>query len=279
MTSISRALLPLLPLLLSLAPLTAAAQSGERLSLAERVTRLEQKSQTSPQQGQANVELLNRITALQGEIQALRSQLEELQNENTQLKERSRAQYVDLDARLQRLESGASTATAPPAPKPEPAKPVTASKPVVATKPAPAVPPTTTANPAVDPAAEQASYDMAYSALIERKEYAEAARGFQAFLRDYPQSRLASNAWYWLGESYYVTQNYQYALESFSAVVNAYPDSRKLPDALFKRGLCEIAVGQRAAGEATLREVVQRYPNHPVAPLARDRLQSLSLQR
>jgi tol-pal system protein YbgF len=259
---------------------TNSAVAQQRLSLADRVAKLEQQAQ--PQgQSQANVELLNKMNTLQSEIQALRAQVEELQNENTQLKERNRAQYVDLDTRLQRIEGGAKPAASTTPPSTKPATTPSATKPST-TKPAtPATgkPAGSTPVTSADPAAEQSSYDNAYRLLIDEKQYADAARAFQAFLQQYPQSRLASNAWYWMGESYYVTQNYQYAVESFTAVINAYPDSRKLPDAMFKRGLCEIALGQKSTGETTLRDVIQRYPNHPVAPLARDRLQSLSLQR
>ena len=86
----------------------AAPASAQKLSLAERVAALEQKSAAASQgSSQANIDLLNKITQLQGEIQALRSQVEQLQNENEQLKQRSREQYLDLDSRLQRLEGGA----------------------------------------------------------------------------------------------------------------------------------------------------------------------------
>ena len=52
-------------------------------------------------------------------------------------------------------------------------------------------------------------------------------RAFQAYLRDYPDGALAPNAWYWLGESYYVTQNYPLAQQAFDTVLQRFPDSSK----------------------------------------------------
>ena len=84
----------------------ALPASAQKLSLAERVSRLEQQSaEQTGSAGQANVELLNRLTAMQAEVQALRNQVEQFQNENEQLKQQGKDQYLDLDSRLQRLET------------------------------------------------------------------------------------------------------------------------------------------------------------------------------
>ena len=82
--------------LILVASLATSSAYAQKQSLAERVAALEQKSSAQTQgAGQANVELLNRLTQLQSEMKALRDQVETLQNENTQLKERNRVQYID----------------------------------------------------------------------------------------------------------------------------------------------------------------------------------------
>src|SRR3546814_7866322 len=53
-----------------------------------------------------NVDLLHQVTQIKNELQALRSQLEELQRKNEQLESTNRAQYLDLDGRLNRIEGG-----------------------------------------------------------------------------------------------------------------------------------------------------------------------------
>jgi TolA-binding protein len=56
-----------------------------------------------------------------------------------------------------------------------------------------------------DAGGEQAAYSRAFDAL-KGNDYNSAITRFKDFLRQYPQSTLAGNAQYWLGESYYVTQ-------------------------------------------------------------------------
>src|SRR3546814_9470180 len=85
---------------------TASVFAQARPSLADRVARLEQQ-QAQAQASNQNVELLNRITDLQTENQSLRALLEKQQFELEQLKQRNRQQYLDLDGRLGRIESGA----------------------------------------------------------------------------------------------------------------------------------------------------------------------------
>ena len=245
---------------------------AQKLSLAERVSRLEQQSANAgASAGQANVELLNRMTQMQGEIQALRNQLEQLQNENAQLKQQARDQYVDLDSRLQRVEAGAASAPPPEAsasPRPSvPASPASPSRPASGG----ALP-----APAGDRAAEQASYDAALSSL-RRGDYVASSRGFQDYLSQFPGGALAPNAWYWLGESYYATQNYPLAQRAFETLLSQFPDSPKAPDALLKRGYSQIEQGERGPGQQTLNRVINDYPGSDAARLAASRLRALSL--
>ena len=258
---------------------TPAPVQAQRLSLAERVTLLENQANAENRSaGQANLEAQNRITQLQAEVSGLRNQIETLTHEIEQLKQRNRDQYVDLDSRLQRLEGGEPVAATPNSPAPAPAAAAPAPAPVepVAGPASPAVDPAASA-PA-DPAAEEAAYQAALDTLVERFEADQSARMFRAFINDYPASPLVPNAWYWLGESYYVTQNYELALEAFESLLQGYPGSRKEADAFLKVGYCQIALGQRAAGEATLREVSTRYPGSEAAAKAESRLRTLALE-
>ncbi|HMB57897.1 MAG TPA: tol-pal system protein YbgF [Arenimonas sp.] len=242
---------------------------AQKQSLADRVARLEQQSSTQTQSsGQANVDLLNRLTQLQTEVASLRGLVEQLQNENAQLKQGNRDQYIDLDSRLQRLESGGAhpAATGP--------RPPAATTPAAAGKPA-TKPSATTSTPAA--ADEQAAYGSAFNSL-KQGDYVESARGFKAYLDAYPQGALAPNAWYWLGESYYVTQNYPIAQQAFETLLSQFPDSGKVPDALLKKGYCQIELKQVDAGQQTLNRVISTYPDSDAARLAQSRLRALSLE-
>jgi len=268
----------------------ATSVSAQRASLSERIERLEAQA-ASQNNAQANIETLNRLNALQQEVASLRGLVEQLQNENAQLKQAAREQYIDLDSRLGRLEGGsaaaAGTAATPagadggaPTPAETPAAPVAAAPGTVIAAPAAprgVVADVATGAPApADPAGERPMYDSAFQALRDG-EYAEASRRFQAYLEAYPAGTLAPNAWYWLGESYYVTQNYDVALTAFESLLQAFPDSAKAPDALLKLGYCQFELGRAPQGEATLRDVIARYPGSDAARLAQSRLRSLAL--
>lgn len=266
------------------AALVAATPAmAQRQSLGERVTRLENSANVENQTaGQSNLDQQNRMVQLQTEVQSLRNVVETLQNEIEQIKQRNREQYLDLDGRLGRLEGNPAASAAPQSPSATApavtAKPASAAGGFIDVEPAPSA--AVSADPAapVDPVAEEAAYQAALDALVERFEAADSARLFQAFLRDYPSSALVPNAYYWLGESYYVTQNYDLAQQAFQTLLSQHPGSRKEADALLKLGYCQIALGQRAAGEATLRDVSSRYAGTDAAGKAASRLRTLATE-
>jgi tol-pal system protein YbgF len=248
---------------------------AQKKSLGERVAALELQAATQQQSaGQASVEQLNRINQLQSEVASLRGLVEQLQNEIEQLKQRGKDQYVDLDTRLQRLEGGGSA--------PSPASTSRNPAPVTPSVPAASVPPEGTEAPAApataaSPADEASAYDAAFRAL-RAGDYVTSARGFHDFLEAYPNAALAPNAWYWLGESYYVTQNYELAAQSFDTVLRHFPDSNKAPDALLKMGFAKLELGDRAEGERIMQMVIDRYPGSENARLAAGRLRQLDLE-
>jgi tol-pal system protein YbgF len=278
------------------AALVAAAISPDvfaqgRLSLSERIERLEQQAQGQGQ-GQTTVELLNRINELQAEVQSLRGLVEQQTFEIETLKKAQRDRYVDLDSRLSRLEGGAvgGPVNVPPPISEPPLQPGQLSAevvdelppldvaPVAATpEPLPSAPIDASEAPIDSSLDEKRSYDDAFSALRDGR-YAESARRFQAFLTAFPDGELADNAMYWLGESYYVTQNYRIALDTFDGLLQRFPNSAKAPDALLKTGYCHYELKDWERAESVLTDVVNRYPDQTVGKLAQGRLRALRLE-
>ena len=84
---------------------------------------------------------------------------------------------------------------------------------------------------------------------------------------------------YWLGESYYVTQNYPLAQQQFQSLLDRYPTHDKAPGAMLKVGLAQVGSKQLDAAERTLAEVVSRYPGTDAARTADDRLNAIQLGR
>jgi tol-pal system protein YbgF len=183
--------------------------------------------------------------------------------------------------------SGGAAPAIPPTPAkagPSSAAPGTGSsgKPATAAaKPSPAeAPPAVHGDPGKlrEGAGERAAYDAAF-ATLKAGRYADASSQFLAFLQQHPNGVYTPNALYWLGESYYVTQNYDPAREQFQALVERYPTHDKAPGALLKLGLAQQGLKQLEAAERTFAEVVAKYPNTDAARTASDRLRALELGR
>lgn len=254
-----------------------------RLSLADRVSRLEQQAQN-----QNGTTLVNQVQALQSQVQQMQGQIEELQHQLQEANDKNKAQSTDFDSRLGRLESGAGAAGANPgnaaAPSiPAPtviAAPVAPPPPAAGTgKAAAGAPPVATGKGAAgaNNATVQAAYDDAFKSL-RAGDYVKSSRDFRNFIQQYPDSSLLPNAFYWLGESYYATSNYQVAMEAFQHLVSQFPQSEKVPDALLKVGYSQIELKQLDAGKTTLKNVTAKYPGSRAAGLAQERLRRLQAQ-
>ena len=276
--------LPLIAALL-FACVFAMPAHAQRVSTADRLVALEQ--QLSAMRS-GNLDLLNQIGQLKAEVQAQRAQIEELQQKLDQQDQSGRSQYLDLDSRLERLESGAAS---PAAAAPPMSPPVGAMMPATAAKPAPTTPaPPATTYQDTPPrvygdtatlgtgADERNAYNAAFETLKAGR-YADAARMFQSFLDAHPAGTYAPNAMYWLGESYYVTQNYALAQEQFQGLIDRYPTHDKAAGALLKIGLCQQGLRQLDAAEGTYNQVLGRYPGTEAARVADDRLRAIQLLR
>lgn len=250
-----------------------AFAQDSRLSLADRVTQLEQQAQNKDQGG---VGMVNQMQQLQAQVQQLQGQVEELQHQVQTLEDKNKAQYSDLDARLGRLEGGgAGAAPAGGNPQAQAGKPAAAASAAAAGNASASQPATAASSAgAGDPAAAQAAYDVAFKS-IRAGNYVEASREFRSFIQQYPNHALVPNAWYWLGESYYATTNYKVALESFQQLLSQFPQSDKAPDALLKVGYSQLELKQAAEAKTTLSQVTSKYPGSKAASLAQERLQRL----
>lgn len=270
--------------------MAAAPASAQRMSLSERVTLLEQQAGDN----QSTIDLLRQVNLLKDEVQALRSQVEQLDHQLAQLKQTTRAQYLDLDGRINRMQGGADAAASPAATS-LPVEPAASAAPPAATgsdapasssEVAPSLAGVSSKAPTVygDPgtialaAGERAAYDAAFDAL-KAGDYVASARLFQSFLSAYPNGAWSPNALYWLGESYYVTQNYAQAQAQFQRLIDRYPTHGKVPASLLKVGLSQLARNQLDAAQRTLTEVTSRYPGSVAADTAADRLNAIGLEQ
>jgi tol-pal system protein YbgF len=243
---------------------------------------------------QAMVDLVIQIQQLQDEVRMLRGMLEDQTLELENLSNRQRDQYLDLDQRITDsrggstgplVKTGAVTTAGTTGNTFERAAPVVREdlpdiRPELTTPSSVtgiATPDTQAREVALSPAAEKNAYDMAFQSLKDLK-YADAAEQFQSFLGAYPNSEYADNAQYWLGESYYVTRNYDIALEAFQGLLSNFPDSPKVADGLLKIGYTHYELKQWDQARAALIQVQEQYPDTTVARLAGSRLRSMKVE-
>jgi tol-pal system protein YbgF len=214
-------------------------------------------------ENQSLVELSSEVERLRSETAALRGEIETLRFETENSDSRQRELYVDVDRRLQSLET-APRAFEPPPSTPSFGAPAAAGAGVAAGA-AVAARPT---------GSDQQNYQAAFD-MISARRYQEAGAAFETFLAQFPTSPLADNAQYWLAETHYVRGQFAEALPEFRKVLEEYPQSAKLPDALLKVGYCQIELGDRDAARTSLQEVMRQFPDTTAARLASQRLTNL----
>jgi tol-pal system protein YbgF len=108
----------------------------------------------------------------------------------------------------------------------------------------------------------QTLYQQGYGALLQ-KDYAGAEVAFGQLVDTYPSDPLAPNAQYWLGESYYVRGQYKNAADAFLKGYKKYKSGDKAPDTLLKLGMALSELGQKDAACSTLNELKVKYPGAP----------------
>lgn len=118
------------------------------------------------------------------------------------------------------------------------------------------------------------NYQAAFELLKEQR-YDDAAMAFEQFLESYPDSQLADNAQYWLAESYYVTDQFEEALNEFAVVIDQYPRSRKVPDALLKTGYANYELQRWDEARGALNRVRTEFGDTAAARLADQRLRRM----
>ncbi len=265
----------------------------QKMSIQDRLLKLEQ--QTQPNNNTAD--LVIQVQELQSQIAQLQGTIEEQNFQINELKERQKVLYVDIDSRLAELETTGLAQTPNTnnelvvdsnVPDSNTNSTIDLGKPQLGPIQAPVVRETVDAqlstnalnqadlsaqSTAVDPAIDQA-YQAAF-AQLKAGRFNESARSFENFIQQNPNHDLTDNAYYWLGESYYVTRNYPLALSAFQSLEQKFPLSSKLADSLLKIGYTYHELEDFGQAQQALTKVVNSFPNQSVSRLAQNRLNLL----
>lgn len=107
---------------------------------------------------------------------------------------------------------------------------------------------------------------------MTRGNFQLAQQGFKAYLELFPNSDLTDYCHFYLAEISYQTGDYEQAIAEYSIVINRYPQSSRVPNALLKLGLCYKNLNDAAKAQEYFRSLIQKYPNTEEAAQARARL-------
>ncbi len=115
---------------------------------------------------------------------------------------------------------------------------------------------------------EQNAYDMALE-LYRTGRFAQAETAFRAFLEAYPNSRLTPNALYWRGETFYSRGMFSDAIFAFKDVQARFPRHAKTPDSLLKTAMAYSKLGDKQNAELHLTVLREDWPKSEAATRAK----------
>jgi tol-pal system protein YbgF len=202
---------------------------------------------------------------LSAPIAALNTRLDTMTNEFQSVRE----SVADVNTRLGKMQlqmediaNAVKTLQAPPAPPPGATAPTTSGA-------APSSPP-----PGMS---AQQLYD---SAQRDRSggQLDLAMQGFEQYLQWYPNTELAPNAQFYIGQIHYDQSRWDDALKGFDAVLERYSENSKTADAMFMKGMTLLRSGQRNEAAKEFLNVIQQFPRSEVAAKARTQRAALGLK-
>jgi tol-pal system protein YbgF len=121
---------------------------------------------------------------------------------------------------------------------------------------------------------EQQNYDQAVD-LMRRKQYTQAVKVFESFIKQYPQSDKIPYAYYWAAEIYITDNNLQKARHLYELLYENYPQHPKVSEALFKMGKIDYNEGLIKNAEKLWTKTIIQYPQSQSAQLAKKSLKIL----
>ena len=261
------------------------------------------------------IQIFQRLETLEQKTRELHGENEVLTNQIEQLKKTQKQGFLNIDERIDELsntiksssEAGATPAATDVEKKPEPTVKVVEPKPApsttekVAAKPEVATPPVKQAEKPAAVKADETKADAAAAkessedtqtstrapTAYEKETYqaafnkmgaspTAATKAFQEYIKMQPNSPLAANAQYWIGEIKYSHNNYKGAVDEFIVVLQKYKNSNKAPDAAIKLGYSFYALKNWAYARRTFEDVLKYFPkNENAVKLATQRLEKM----
>lgn len=107
---------------------------------------------------------------------------------------------------------------------------------------------------------------------VHKGNYDMAIKGMEEYLKRYPQTSLADNALYWIGECHYTQKNYAKAQDAYERLLKDYPQSENVVAAKLKLGLSLYNQKNKTKAKQYFQDVAKNYPGTDEANQAADML-------
>ncbi|QQS16743.1 MAG: tetratricopeptide repeat protein [Neisseriales bacterium] len=109
-----------------------------------------------------------------------------------------------------------------------------------------------------------ASYKHAME-LINSRQFNLALPILTQIIASHDQPNYIADAGFWIGITYTGLNEFNKAIEAYKNFLHHFPSHPKAPEALFNIASCYQTLNQEDKKEATLKELIKRYPNSNAA--------------
>ena len=116
-------------------------------------------------------------------------------------------------------------------------------------------------------------YQQGYDALKDG-DMARAREVFTKFLLLYPKHKLAANAHYWMGETFYSEKNFEQAVLEFQEVIKNFPEKDKVPAAMLKQGMAFREMADPKSAVYIFKKLIEEFPKSEEAKIAKEKLRA-----
>ena len=117
-------------------------------------------------------------------------------------------------------------------------------------------------------------YNMARSDYLKGN-FDLAIEGFSIYKSQFPESPLADDALYWIGECYFSQEKYNEAIEHFNELILNYPNGDKIPAAYLKKGISLAEQKKKEEALSVFKLLITKFPLEEETKIAQQKIREL----
>lgn len=120
----------------------------------------------------------------------------------------------------------------------------------------------------------QEVYNIAYSDYLNGN-YQLAIDGFNLYLEQFPDTPVADDAAYWIGECYFSQSKFEEAADQFAELILNFPEGDKIPSAYLKKGLSLIELGKKDEALSVFKLLISKFPLEEETRIAQEKIKEI----